>query len=124
MKHLSMQRFATLWSCECDWKKASKYTITIYEPLEIDAPPDARPYCSSWDIEFYDKSGNKSLGKARCHNREGAAPDMMLIGGKWYEVTGGEVRFVEGRWHVVRTGYLNGRLPKMMNAGWPEFKKG
>lgn len=93
--------------------------IRLIEPLNTEAPPDARPYCSIFDITFYDKCGNNVLDKVNAHEMaEGAAPGLFLIDGEWWEVGGGEVRYREGEWVVIRRGYRNTRAAIMANVGW------
>jgi hypothetical protein len=124
MKPYTTSRFATLWTCECEFQRDGN-SIRTYEPLQTSAPPDAQIRCSSWDITFYDRHGNRQLETVRTH-RFGltASPTLCLIDGTWWEMNGGEVRQHNGQWVICRVGWRHTRAACMANAGWMNYDSG
>lgn len=125
-KPMSMSRFATLWLVECDFERIGENQIVTYEPLITKAPANARPHCSSWDITFYDATGNNELERVNCHFRACCtAPEMQFIDGIWWEIHGGEITYLQerGGWFLIRRGWKNTRHAHMMNSGWEAYRK-
>lgn len=121
---LEMTRFATLWTATCPHRWVGRNSVELLEPLQTSAPPDAKPSCSSWDITFWDRDGNKRLDRVNMHRMgEGASPSLWLIDGEWFEVNGGQVVYRDG-WMIVRLGWRNTRAAVMANAGWHYYRSG
>lgn len=124
MKPLSVTRFLTVWSADCEFKRVGRQQIEIYEPLNTDAPETAHPYWNSLSITFYSANGNTELGKCHTHNlSRGVSPEILLLDGDCWEVSGGEVKFVRGHWHMVWFGWRNTRAARSVRAGLPHYHK-
>lgn len=118
-----MNRFATLWTVECEFHREGRNQITTFEVLNTTAPKDANVSCSSFEITFWDKAGNTKLEVCRCHCTDrSASPEMWFVDGIWWEMSGGEVRHLNGKWMIVKTGWKNSRLAKMLNKGEPAYR--
>lgn len=125
LRRLEMTRFATLWTASCEFKREKRNTIVLFEPLNTDAPANARPSCSSYCITFYDHTGHHELERVNHHRcAEGAAPSLWLLDGEWWEVGGGEVRYRDSQWMIVRRAWRNTRAACMANAGWHYYRAG
>lgn len=124
MKSLSLNRFATLWDCECDFEWHCQQQCYAWEPLDIDAPHDARPSCFLGNrVSFYDVTGNKPLGELTHRDLQGVAPTLMLLrDGTWVEVLSGRVLYRAGKWCMRWLCAKNTRTARMMNAGFPAFR--
>ncbi len=125
MKPLSVTRFLTIWYADsCEFERVGKQQIHVFEPLNIDAPPDARCSATSWDLTFYSKDGNQCLGRCHTHRfSRGVAPELLMIDGEFWELSGGELKYRQGRWNMVWFGWRNTRAAIMARKGWPHYRR-
>lgn len=122
---LHVSAFCKLWTLVDGLvEPCGKQCVHIWEPLDVDAPPDARPYCYGLgEIDFWPVSGkNKLAERVRCH--QFIADDLVqLRDGTWFKITSGRCMYRAGRWWMRWLAHKNTRHAKMMNAGWPEYIK-
>ncbi len=122
---LHVNAFCKLWTLIDGLVEPNgRQSVYIWEPLDVDAPADARPYCYGFgEIDFYDVTGNKQLDRrVRCHLF--IAEDLVQVrDGTWFKIASGRCVYRAGRWWMRWLAYKNGRHAKMMNAGWPEYLK-
>ena len=123
---MSCNAVAFLYDCECRWRRNGRRSIEIFEPLNIDAPADARPSC--WglnEVTFYDSTGNKVIGRCTTHDIKHINPTLMRVRGtgRWWEVGCGSVRWIEsfidenkGRWVMVWEAWDNTRAARDLNG--------
>ncbi len=75
--------FAKLWHHDGAWETHPETDswATLYEPLAVDASPDARPYCYGLgEIDFYGRDGNGVLARhVRCHHLLSPSGDLVLL---------------------------------------------
>lgn len=127
-KPMSLLAFAKLWHCEAEFEKErpdATHWWVVWEPLDTDAPEDARPYCYGiGEIDFYDRTGNRHLDRrVRCHDLTAPHPMLVLLkDGVWREVLSGKVVYRNGRWHMRWLCATNTRAAMMMNAGFAEYR--
>lgn len=123
IRPMSCSRFASVYWCECEVTKDSDVSVHLWEPLDADVPPDARPCCYGIaEIDFYDHTGNKTLLKhIRHHDMMGMI--ALLPDGRFVEVGYGNVVYREHvqRWFVRWLAWTNSRLARMMQAGLEEY---
>jgi hypothetical protein len=123
---MSLSAFAKLWHCDAEFQADgdSKHWVVIWEPLDVTAPPDARPHVYGMgEISFYDRTGNALIvRRARYHDLNDTFPNLLLMSdGIWRESMPGEIVYRDGRWWHRFRGADNTRAARMMNAGWGEY---
>jgi hypothetical protein len=125
---LSLSAFAKCWHCDATFEPDgdSRHWVIVWEPLDVAAPPDARPYVHGLgEIDFYDRTGNVMLvRRVRFHSFKDTFPNLLLMAdGVWREAGLGSVVHRDGRWWVKFRAADNTRAARMMNAGWPEYRR-
>ncbi len=121
---MSLNRFASLYWCEADWKVTGPYTIEIIEPLAVEAPLDAMPYCCLLDtVQFFEHGSHREVARGRHHDIGGRNGLLLLLNdGVWYEVGGGTCTVREGRWCMVWAAATNTDRARMMNTGFWAYR--
>lgn len=120
---MSMRLFGMLYECQAYFERDGRNWIHIFEPLDVDIPPDARPYCSSWDITFYDHTGNNVLARnIKYHGGDHLNVAVILSDGVWYERSSGRCIYRNGRWWMRWSAARNTDLARVANWGWPAFR--
>lgn len=119
VKPMSLRRFSTLWLCEAEWEPDGPQSIHIWEPLDVDAPEDAHPYCHGLgEITFYDRTGNGLIARSVRHHEISGLEDLVLLDGTWWQVISGQVIYRDSRWWMRWWAQKNGRYAIMANAGF------
>jgi hypothetical protein len=123
MTSLRIRSFCKLWFLEDgEWEKDYVQTAYIYEPLNINPPADARPYCCLIDTVIFYKDGAE-LTRTTHHALGGACNTLILLGDTWYEIASGQCLHRNGHWCMRWLAYKNTRRAAMMNAGWGTYKE-
>ena len=120
-KRFSVSRMMTLWWWEGIWFPISRCWIVTIEPLPArDVPSNARPFCSSFDITFYDHTGNRELANVHRHGEFSlVSPDLIFVDGVWYELMVGRVvHRCDFGWCIEREAARNTKAAYMANAGF------
>jgi hypothetical protein len=134
---MSLSAFCKCWHCDAEFERDgdSEHWVIVWEPLDTDAPADARPYVyGSGEIDFYDRTGNIDFydrtgyrmlaRRVRYHCLNDSFPNLLLMSdGVWREAGLGSVVHRDGRWWVRSRAADNTRAARMMNAGWAEYRK-
>ena len=125
VKPMSCQALVKAWYCEAAFTRDGAHFVHVWEPLDVDLPETARPYCyGAGEIDFYDKTGNTVLWRRVRHHQFCGGKDVLLLSdGRFYEVYSGQVLFREGRWFMRWWCGDNTRAARMLNAGWPEYQR-
>ena len=137
-KALSVSAFCKLWWADCEFEQIGPNSYHVWEPLNMDAPENARPYCYGLgEIDFYDSTGNRKLAHAvQCHHFNNAHGDLLLLGnpGIWVDVASGQVTYRKGSWYMRWLCFRNTRRAHFANHGfriwnvaeqpriWPQFQ--
>lgn len=125
---MSVRAVAKCWECDAEFERdgpEGSHWVVFWEPLNCDAPPDARPYVyGTGQIDFYDCTGNRMIEKnILFHSLNSTFPHMLLMrDGVWREAMPGQVVYHDGRWQVRHRAASNTRMAAAMNAGWPAYQ--
>ena len=131
MKLMSLRAFVKLWDCDAEWEPDgdSKCSVIVWEPLNVDVPPDARPFVYGiGEIDFYDCMGNTVIAKRiRFHSLNDSFPNLILLpDGVWRETTWAQVVWREHPdrtgWYVMHRATSNTRAARMANAGMEAYR--
>lgn len=125
IQQMSCQALVRVWHCECEFARDGENHVWLWEPLDVDAPEDARPYCFGvGEIDFYSRDGNTLTHRhVRHHDFNGGKDVVLLSDGVFYQVCGGQCVYKNGRWMMRWWCGNNTRRARMLNAGWPEYQR-
>jgi hypothetical protein len=126
-KPMSVTRRATLWKFDGYYEQESKHFVTIFEPLETDAPKDASPYIYLRNhVDFYKPNGNDKYDEnVECRDLVDVAPVLLNIEGTWYERHTGRIIWKDDWECWCLAWYCNkkSRMACMLNYGQPAWKQ-
>jgi hypothetical protein len=116
------------WHCDAEYEPHPEWasTIIIWEPLDVEAPEDARPYIHGiYSVDFYDRTGNMMIAKdVRRHDLNSSFPTLLLMSdGCWYEAGYSRCVYRDDRWWMKHYARKNTRAAAVLNAGWSEWRK-
>ena len=132
MTPLYSHRLIHAFACEADFEIDSQHTnsVIIWEPLHVDAPADARPYCCSFNtIQFTeggrhdDKRPWREFARTTHHEFMHADVCVLLKNGWWYEIGYGECVYHAGQWCMKWHARSNTRRASVLNRGWELWDK-
>lgn len=114
---MRLTRHATLWVAEGDFEMAGNQCASLWEPLQINVPLNAKPHaCYGNVVVFYDDA-QMELGRCTYHELSGAAPNLVYLGARWWEVSSGKVIQRNGRWCLQWHCCSNTARAREANAG-------
>lgn len=118
-RRLELRRVATMWDCQADFEVEGPWTAIMWEPLDVQAPLEAKPYCCYVDtVIFYrDRVGYDEVARCRHHELNMASPSLVFLGGRWWEVGGAHVVQRDGKWHMRWHLAANTRAAREANHG-------
>lgn len=140
---MSLRFFSTLYwhEGEQELDPSRPHAVTLWEPLDTDAPEDAQPYCYlANDIDFRkprekwppDLTG-EPFEDAICYDRHVkhyetsrgfGQPVLVYVRAleTWFQLGLGEVVWRKGRWCFKHQGVKNTDLAHFANAGMPGWR--
>ncbi len=145
-KRMEVRLFASLYwhEGEHETSPSSPQSVTLWEPLDTEAPEDARPYCyllneidfrrpadqiPSYLSELKPEGWYTAVMYDRhvkhIATRDGFGQPVLVYVqalGTWYELGNGEVVWRNGRWHFKHTGWKNTDAAHFANAGMLGFR--
>jgi hypothetical protein len=125
---LSINAACKLWwvnSGKFEPEPAPSHWGYLWEPLDGDFPPGARPHtCFLDQVVFYDRTGNQRLHADTVHHHGLVEPypTLLFVADRWREVLSGSVIYHDGRWNMRWLLATNTRFSQMMNAGFETWR--
>lgn len=121
---MRLTRRETRWEVELEtngWAPDGPNTATVWEPLNVDAPPNAHPWtCYGNTIVFYRERWREEIARTTHYNLVGLSPHLLRIDGRWYEVGSGRVVYRDGRWCMAWSCWANSRAARAANTERPD----
>ena len=124
LRGLSCRAFCQLAELDAEWEWCGACSVYVYEPLNIEAPADARASCCLVNqVDFYDRTGNQSLGRTHHHELVSVVPLVVHVQGLglWFEIASGTVIYRNNRWTMRWLAYNNTRLAYLATFGMEAY---
>jgi hypothetical protein len=115
----ALRRVAAMWDCEGEFELDGPHSVVLWEPLDVNAPLDAKPYCCLVNtVIFYrDKVGYDEIARCRTHDLNTSSETLLFLGNRWWSVCSGKVVQRDGKWCMQWSLRDNTRHAFQANAG-------